>query len=265
LLTKTNSVKVLCTTCGKRAAFYYRQSSGEKLCPVCLEESLENHIKHSFSKRVKLGKNPVILTYIPPERVLEGFLLAYMLAKIEKKFGGVVNVASPRNVLGVIKKTGLNEYLGRNGNVVYRVIEETGEELECYTMKSLENSLRILEGSPDLIKGVHAILLPYTLTDLNEAFLEHVILGVGSLESLRAEKRMINGAPLILPYAQVDRVDVVALSHALKFVGLLNSEFASCRVRCRDGKLVRELVIHVTLKHPELTHTMLRSINFFSA
>ncbi len=264
MLTKTNSTKVLCTTCGRRTAFYYRQSSGEKLCSVCLEESLENHIKHSFSKRVKLGKNPVILVYIPPERVLEGFLLAYMLSKIEKKFGGVVNVASSGNVLGAIKRLGLDEYLERNENVMYRVIGGITEELECYTMKSLENSLRILEGNPELIKGVHAILLPYTLTDLNEAFLEHVILGIGNLKSLRAEKHLINGVPLILPYAQVDRVDVIALSHALKFVGLLNSEFTSHNVGCRDGKLVRELVIQVTMKHPELTHTMLRSINFFS-
>ncbi|MEM0025914.1 MAG: hypothetical protein QXV93_02155 [Zestosphaera sp.] len=257
-------MRVLCTTCGKRGAFYYRQSSGEKLCPFCLEESLENHVKHSFSKKVKLGKSPVIMTYIPIERILEGFLLAYMLSKIEKKFGGTVSIVSSRRVLNVIKGGKLGEYLERNENVRYSVLEKIIEVVECYTIKSLENALKNIEENLWLIEGAQAVLLPYTLTDLNEAFLEHVILGVGDLKVLKMEGRLISGVPLILPYARVDRVDVMALSYILKFTELLDAELIFPKTACEASKIIKDLVIQATLKHPELTHTMLKSVEFFS-
>lgn len=256
--------RTLCTTCEKREAFYYRQSSGEKLCSVCLEESLENHVKHSFSKRVKLGKNPLVTTYIPTERILEGFLLSYMLTKIERRFGGTVSVVSFSEVLRIIKELRLNEYLERNGNVRYVLLERRIDDIECYTIKSLEKTLRNLGENLELIKDAQAVLLPYTLTDLNEAFLEHVILGVGDLSTLKLGDYMVNGVPLILPYAQVDRVDVIALSHALKFTELLNAELALSKTACGASGIIKDLVIRITLKHPELTRSMLRSMRFFS-
>lgn len=266
LLSSTiNSSRVSCTTCGKRGAFYYRQSSGEKLCPICLEESLENHVKHSFSRKVRLGRNPVVAVYIPVERILEGFLLAYMLSKIEKKFEGIVSVVSSREVLSVIRERELDKHLERNRNVRYGILEEVVEEFECYTIKSLEKALRNLEENLRLIEDAQAVLLPYTLTDLNEALLEHVMLGVGDLKVLRTEEHLTNGVPLILPYARVDRVDVIALSHVLRIAELLDVESVFPKTVCRANKIIKDLVVQVTLKHPELTHAMLKSIEFFSA
>ncbi|MGC8974605.1 MAG: hypothetical protein ACP5KB_00215 [Thermoprotei archaeon] len=260
----TTNPKIPCTTCRKREAFYYRQSSGEKLCLVCLEESLETHIKHSFSKKVKLGKNPVITVYIPAERILEGFLLAFMLTKIEKKFGGIVSVVSPKEVLETIRERRLNEYLERNKNIQYGVLEKTVKGFECYTIKSLEKAVRDLEGNPELIKDSQAALLPYTLTDLNEAFLEHVVLGIGNLNILLAEEYLVNGVPLILPYARVDRLDVIALSHVLKFTELSNAEYTLSKTTCRASKIIKDLINQISLEHPELAHSMLKSIKFFS-
>ncbi|MEO3992745.1 MAG: hypothetical protein QN229_00275 [Desulfurococcaceae archaeon TW002] len=260
----TNSLKISCTTCRRREAFYYRQSSGEKLCSVCLEESLETHVKHSFSRRVKLSKNPIITVYIPADRILEGFLLAYMLAKIEKNFGGVVSIMTSKEVLNIIKERRLDEYLEKFKNVRYSVLEKVVEDIECYTIKSLEKSLKNLGENAELINDTQAVLLPYTLTDLNEAFLEHVILGVGDLKILKMEEYLINRIPLILPYARVDRTDVIVLSHTLKFIELLNAESTPSETTCRTNKIIKDLVLQITLKHPELTHTMLKSIGYFS-
>ncbi|MFN3268214.1 MAG: hypothetical protein ACK416_03025 [Zestosphaera sp.] len=259
----TNSLKVSCTTCRRREAFYYRQSSGEKLCSVCLEESLKTHVKRSFSGRTKLGKNPIITVYIPADRILEGFLLAYVLAKIEKKFGGMVSVMTSREVLDVIKERELDERLEEYKNVRYTVLDKVVEDIECYTIKSLEKSLKNIKENVVLVEDTQAVLLPYTLTDLNEAFLEHVILGVGDLKILKTGEYLVNRIPLILPYARVDRADVIALSHVLKFVELLDAEPILPKTNCRINKVIKDLVLQVTLKHPELTHTMLKSIEFF--
>lgn len=231
---------------------------------VCLEESLETHIKHSFSKRVKLGKNPVITVYVPVERVLEGFLLTFMLTKIEKKFGGVVSVISSREVLKIIRERRLNEYLERNKNIQYGILKNTVSGFECYTIKSLEKAVQDLERNSELIKDSQAALLPYTLTDLNEAFLEHVVLGVGNLNILLGGKYLINGVPLIFPYARVDRLDVIALSYALKFTELYDVEYTSPERTCRASKIIKDLISRISLEHPELTHSMLKSIRFFS-
>lgn len=260
----TDSLRVLCTTCRRKEAFYYRQSSGERLCPTCLEESLENHIKHSFSEKVRLGRNPVVTVYIPVERMLEGFLLAYMLAKIEKKFEGIVSIVSPKEVLNAIKERGLDKHLERNRNVRYSVLEEALEEFECYTIKSLEKALRNLRDNPRVVEATQAVLLPYTLTDLNEALLEHIIFGLGDLNALRIEEHLVNGVPLILPYARVDRVDIIALSHVLRITELLDLGFTFPDTACRANKIIKDLVVQITLKHPELTHAMLKSIKFFS-
>lgn len=191
-------------------------------------------------------------------------MLAYMLTKIEKRFGGVVSLISSKEVLNAIKDKKLDTYLEKNKNIRYGVFEEATEETECFTIKSLEKALKNLKENPRLVEGTQAILLPFTLTDLNEAFLEHVILGIGDLNVLRIGETLINDIPLILPYAQVDRVDVIALSHALRFIELLDVTSTHPDVSCGPSKIIKDLVIQVTLKHPELTRTMLKSVKFFS-
>ncbi|MEM4646405.1 MAG: hypothetical protein QXR11_02605, partial [Zestosphaera sp.] len=60
------------------------------------------------------------------------------------------------------------------------------------------------------------------------------------------------------------RVDVMALSYILKFTELLDAELIFPKTACEASKIIKDLVIQATLKHPELTHTMLKSVEFFS-
>ncbi|MEM2005479.1 MAG: hypothetical protein QXK83_05335 [Zestosphaera sp.] len=257
--------EIACSVCGRRGAFYYRHSSGERLCSRCLEESLTSRIKHSFSGRVRLGREPFITVYIPPDRVVEGAVLTCLLSKIEARFNGRVGVVAPRGVLSAVRELASNA-LTVGGNVHYRELGGLSAECRCSTGESITNSVRVLEGLSDsqVLQGAQAILLPYTLTDLDEALMEYVIFGSSGAAPADLSGLTIGGTPVVCPFCTVQRVDVMALAYVY---GVLRLASESVRVGdegvCRAYALIKELVSEISLNHPELTHTMLKSRKFF--
>lgn len=260
-------VDIMCSVCGKRSAFYYRHSSGERLCAHCLEDSLSNHVKHSFSGRVRLGRNPVVSVYIPPSRVLEGIVLTYLLSKIEVKFNGRVEIIVPRDVLNTIRGNVFGNILKAGDNVNYRELSESNVESECSTSESLANSMMLLEdlGNSNILQETQAVLLPYTLTDLNEALMEYVILGSSKAVPPDFSDYSVGRIPIICPFRTVQRSDVIALAYVYGILKLVDDPFAVSNTEaCKTHNLIKKLVLEISLKHPELTHTMLKSRRFFS-
>ncbi|MEM2020882.1 MAG: hypothetical protein QXP80_01480 [Zestosphaera sp.] len=255
---------MVCSTCGRRAAFYYRHSSGERLCIACLEESLVNYVKHSFAGRIKLGKAPCISVYIPLERILEGFSLAYLLSKIEVKFNGHVIVMTSHEVMNALRKEGIDALLLSRGNVSYEIIE-TPKLLKCLTGESIKTSIEVIRDarSSEIIQRSQAFLLPHTLTDLNEVFMEYVILGTEDLDLLDLKGVEVDGVPVIYPFRKVQRTDVIAFSYAIGSAGLIQRVTRALTDGCIAHDLIKRLVLEVSMKHPELTYSMLKSIKFF--
>lgn len=257
---------IVCSVCGKRNAFYYRHSSGERLCTHCLEGSLSNHIKHSFSGRVKLGRSPVLSVYIPSSRVLEGIVLTHLLSKIEVKFNGRVEVIASSNVLSTVHDNVFNNFLKAGSNVNYHELSESNVEGECSTSESIANSVRLLENlkNSNVLQDTQAVLLPYTLTDLNEALMEYVILGSGEAVPPDFSRYSVGGIPIICPFRTVQRADVIALAYVYGVLKVLGNPFiVSNAEACKIYDLIKKLVSEISLRHPELTHTMLKSRKFF--
>ncbi len=254
----------VCNTCGRRTAFYYRHSSGERLCVACLEESLANHVKHSFSGRIKLGRAPCVSVYIPLERVLEGFSLAYLLSRIEVKFNGHVIVMVSHEVMNALREEGVDALLLSKGNTSYEIIK-THEAPKCLASESIKTSIEVIRDarSSEAIQESQAFLLPHTLTDLNEAFMEHVILGTGDLDLLDLRGMEVDGVPVLCPFHKVQRADVIAFSYAIGSAGLIQRITGSLTGGCMTHNLIKRLVLEISMKHPELTYSMLKSIKFF--
>lgn len=255
---------MVCSTCGRRAAFYYRHSSGERLCIACLEESLANYVKHSFTGRIKLGKAPYISVYIPLERILEGFSLAYLLSKIEVKFNGHVIVVTSHEVMNALREEGINALLLSRRNASYEIIK-ISEALKCLASESIKTSIEAIRNSrsSEVIQRSQAFLLPHTLTDLNEALMEYVILGAGDLGLLDLRGVEVDGVPVLCPFCKVQRADVIAFSYAIGSAGLIQWVTRALTEGCMAHNLIKRLVLEVSMKHPELTYSMLKSIKFF--
>jgi len=256
---------VACSVCGRRDAFYYRNSSGEKLCARCLEDSLSNRIKHSFSGRARLGRNPVVSVYIPPSKASEGVVLVYLLSKIEAKFNGRVEVIASCDVLNNVR--GVFDNLLKTGdNINYHELRGSSVGSECSTSELIASTVMLLGNlwNSGALRGTQAVLLPYTLTDLNEALMEHIILGSGKRVPPDFSECSIEGTPMICPFCTIQRTDVMALAYVYGILKLINAPFITNNAEvCKTYNLVRRLVSEISLKHPELAHTMLKSRRFF--
>jgi len=250
---------VRCSSCGRREAFYYRRASGEKLCFPCLEKSLMKNIRRSFSEfSSRLSVKPVLNVLILPERVVEGYVLTLLLSKVERRYGGQVAFTVPRSVFKFLIDS---RYIEEGLNVI-TYDDEILSDKDCYTvLDSLNDSLKLIQKIRSEGQEVDAFILPYTLTDLNQALLEYLLIKRGE-GSNPLNVKVVDKHPIIYPFKAVPRADVIAYVLGVKGYNTLN--FIG-RPYCSRYSEVKHVVYDIIAKHAELSYTMLKSLTWFSS
>ncbi|MEM1550445.1 MAG: TIGR00269 family protein [Candidatus Bathyarchaeia archaeon] len=81
---KTRMIPVKCTSCSIREAFYFRAYSGEKLCPKCFIESVENKVRATIAKYMMLKFDDRIAVAVSGGK--DSVSLLHILARIERDF-----------------------------------------------------------------------------------------------------------------------------------------------------------------------------------
>ncbi len=250
---------VICSSCGRREAFYYRRASGEKLCPLCLEKSLMKSVRKSFSNfSNRLSIKPVLNVLIPPERVVEGYVLTSLLNKLERKYGGQVIPITSKSVFEFLISS---QYIETGLNIV-TYDDEMFLNTDCYTvLDSLNDSLRIIQHLSSKGNRADAYILPYTLTDFNQALLEYLLIKHGKGFNPLTIK-VVDERPIIYSFKAVPRADVIAYALSIEKHNILN--FVG-RPYCSTYSEVKHVVYNVIAKHVELSYTMLKSLTWFTS
>ncbi|MCS7099377.1 MAG: hypothetical protein RMH84_01260 [Sulfolobales archaeon] len=230
---------VLCSSCGRRSASYYRRHSGEKLCAICLYRDLAREIKRSFSliRKKSFGLKIAVLVY--SHRIVESTVLMKILSDIERGF---------------------------NSEVVCVVLEE--ELFECYSVfrrycqdvvfSSLGRD--VLEGGyvqkaiAGLTTRLDVVALPETLNDILTLFLKNLV------NKYVIEKPRIyfksGDVEVVVPMYRVLKTDVTAYAHIsgiLKSLDCFNTSVGNVEV-------LEKLAVWLSLKHPELVYRFLRNV-----
>ncbi len=245
-----------CCICGRRPAFYLRRASGERLCEVCLERSIIKHVKRVIGDQVSPKPKEVFGVLLPPGRVGEGLILASIMARLERKYGGSVAVAYPQStsLLKVLK-----EFVGVHANVglISYDYGALPQERCMYTKDLMRLANRLAER---VFKGfeprVRAVTLPFTLTDINEAGIESLFMGEEITEDITGEAHLVGGVQVVYPLMNLQRVDIIAYlvkrgaGHVLDYFSINY---------CAQLYDVKRLVAEITLKHSELTYRMIKS------
>ena len=76
--------KTICTSCGKREAFFFRPYSGEKLCRKCFVKSVEEKVKATIAKYEMLKFDDRIAVAVSGGK--DSLSLLHILAKIEASY-----------------------------------------------------------------------------------------------------------------------------------------------------------------------------------
>lgn len=254
--------QILCASCGKRKAVYLRRSSGEKFCSSCFEKSLIKAIKRTLRGVEKLRPGMSISSLIIPERLITSLTMLYCLNKVERKYGcKVVALAVYKKrfkdiiegVVGLIK--------GRLGTEEVELVE-SDEDLRDTTPKILNHYLELLRTS-HLDVGVTA--LPLTLNDVNEVVLNSLL--NGDLDSASLPPSFKEGTrTYVIPFYNIPIYDVYIFSYVRGIYDLtldnLISSIESGRKHLReDYSIIKEMVENFSYNNPELTQTLLKSIN----
>ncbi|MCD6323654.1 MAG: hypothetical protein J7L55_00900 [Desulfurococcales archaeon] len=236
----------VCTSCRRRHAFYVRHASGEKLCRKCLEKSLLKHIRRSL-RGIGLRPRTVISVYLPRSWVLEGLLLLRLVSNIERNYGTHVLCFVPINCAGTVQSfiSGLSNV----SLIPYRKDELSFPSCMLNSTLHAEELARSFEPFPQ------AVLLPYSLTDLNEGFLEALLVKQEALSTMK--KLYTYGIPwVVLPFKDLPRRDLYALAYTNELIEALNS----CPPTSGPTPEISEIVHEMTIYHSELTYRMENSI-----
>lgn len=245
-----------CSVCGRRPAFYLRRASGERLCEFCLERSIMKHVKRVIGSQVGPKPREVFGVLLPPGRVGEGLVLASIMARLEKKYGGSVVIAYPEStsLLKVLK-----ESVGAYFNVGLATYDyEALLHDDCmYTVDLMNLANRLAEG---VFRGfeprVRAVALPFTLTDINEAGIESLFMGRKITEDLTGKSHLVSGMQVVYPLMNIQRIDIVAylVGHGMGHV--LNYFSINYCMQLYD---VKRMIAEITLEHSELAYRMVKS------
>ena len=82
---------VICTSCKRREAFFFRPYSGEKLCKKCFSISVEDKVRATIAKYDMLKYNDKIAVAVSGGK--DSLSLLHILAKIERNFPNASLVA----------------------------------------------------------------------------------------------------------------------------------------------------------------------------
>ncbi len=246
----------MCTSCLRRPAFYLRRASGEKLCIGCLEKSLIKHVKRKLGETVNPVPGDRFVSVIPPGRVAEGYALSILLAKLERRYGGGVTVAYPEDTLSETQTSRITEEYPSTQLLPYsmEVVGESG----CYLTKDIISLAEAVTDTLPPIGPVKAYLLPFTLTDLNEYFLEEFFEdsegGLHHIDSWRTGK----GRRVVSPLIELQRADIIAY-----LVGIGEGEVIGVGELpyCRPLREVKRVVGMISTQHTELAYGLAKTLD----
>jgi uncharacterized protein (TIGR00269 family) len=78
-----NAAAIVCSLCKRRASFFFRPYSGEKLCQKCFAESIENKVRATVSKYHMFNFNDRIAVAVSGGK--DSISLLHILAKMERQ------------------------------------------------------------------------------------------------------------------------------------------------------------------------------------
>ena len=234
--------------------FYLRRASGERLCPKCLEKSLIKHVKHSFRGLRDIKPGSTLCVFVPPGKVGEGASLNILLSIIERNYGSYVTSFFPscvkelsgKRVIDLLNRDNLQISFYEGGHYIPSLFDLINHS----TREGIKNCRNIGIKLPTL--------LPFTLTDIIEAFLEFMIFQ-GNNEGLKVFNDLINNSIVLLPFKEVTRSDVLAYIYSKELMKLLNS----CPFVAGKGvRMVSDSIAELEIKHSELIYSTLKSLKY---
>jgi hypothetical protein len=219
-----------------------------------MEKILTKAIKASL-RRASLRPKSVISVVIPFGRIAEGIILAYLVSKIEAKFNTIVVVSYPRicgDLCSVLNRVAVPQF---TACISYHIEDAekpqlTGELIST-TLKEAERVLRTFEPSPKII------LLPFTLTDINEAFLESLMIMPDLMNTI---KKMTSHNPVAsLPFSSFHRRDILAFSYKKSTLNTVSRY--QCYQNYRPELVEIPLLVNeLEYFHSELSYSSLKSL-----
>ncbi|MEM0453521.1 MAG: hypothetical protein QXO98_02555 [Sulfolobales archaeon] len=258
---------VLCTSCGKRKAIYLRRTSGEKLCVLCYEKVLIKSIKKTLRDIKELRPGITVTSVIMLERLVPSLTLLYLLNKVERRYGCNVSalIISLRGyekfVEGIVNSIIIDKF-GLEKNAA-KVIDIEGN-LKCMPTEMINSYLVTLSTKADSYSNI--IVLPFTLNDVNEIILTSLL--DGDLNTaLILQSFRIGNITYILPFYSIPNYDIYIFSYlrGIYTSSLCNLilELNGCKEHSsyRDYLIIKELVKDLSYNNPELSQTLIKSIN----
>ncbi|MEM0361021.1 MAG: hypothetical protein QXH46_00180 [Sulfolobales archaeon] len=259
---KYNS-QILCTSCGRRKAVYLRRSSGERLCSFCFEKSLIKAIKRTLRGVEKLRPGMSVSSLIIPERLITSLTMLYCLNKVERKYGCkvIALVAYKKRFKDVVEGV-VDLIKGRLGVEGVELVE-SDDDLKDATPEMLNHYLEAVCTSLDLDVGV--VALPLTLNDVNEVILNSLL--NGDLDSALLLPSFKKGTHIyVIPFYNIPIYDVYVFSYVrgiydLTLDNLILSIEGNRKHLREDYYIVKEMIENLSYNNPELTQTLLKSVN----
>lgn len=243
---------ITCSSCRSRPASYYRASSGERLCSICLERSLARIVKETLARLAGLTPGDHIV--VPVVAALKGRTLAMLrlLGLVEKRYPSTLSVVflyePPPGDLELARRLdpkGSGLYVATVGSKV----AEPGSLLERLRM------IRALGGGAARRLGANVVALPLLRDELSKLMLAEML--KGSVEGLLEHRPSLSHGDLkyVYPLYRASSEDLALYTHIL---GL--DPGAACGDSLEAD--VGVLLLHVFSEGRELSYSMPKSAEF---
>ena len=240
-------------TCRKIQPFYLRRSSGERLCQRSLEKSLIKHVKRSFREIKKVKPGSTLCVFVPPGKVLEGTALHLMLSYIERNYGSFVVSFFP-NCFREARNKILKIASGLSNSRVLYYDEEVSDFHSL--LELIDYSVNVATFYCNKTENKLPILLPFTLTDIVEGFIDLMILQNG-INGMGPFNKLLSNLRYLLPFNEIIRSDILAYAYSKGFLEALDL----CPVTVANGvRQISDVVAELELKHSELLYSTLKSV-----
>lgn len=126
-MSRTDARK-LCTSCKKRAAFFSRSYSGERLCKKCFVDSIESKVKNTINKYKMFRFDDKIAIALSGGK--DSLSLLHILAKTEKN-------QQRSSIIAVIIDEGIQNYRDEALKIAISNCKQLGVEFKIVSFKDL--------------------------------------------------------------------------------------------------------------------------------
>ncbi len=243
---------IACSSCRSRPASYYRASSGERLCRVCLERSLARIVKDTLARLAGLTPRDHIV--VPVDAALKGRTLAMLrlLGLVEKQYPSTMSVVflyePPPGDLELARR------LDPKGSGIY--VASTGSRPgEPRSLLERLRMLRALGGGAARRLGANVVALPLLRDELSKLMLAELLRG--SVEGVLEHRPSLGHGDLkyVYPLYRVSSEDLAFYTHTL---GLEPGEACGDALEADVGGLLLRLFS----ESRELSYSMPKSAEF---